>query len=155
MLLLIRGVVMKKRNIIIIIILILTIITCFIILKNTNNKAGDLIELNYKEVKEKVNNKESFILLITQTTCSHCVTYKPKVKEIAKDYNLNVYFISIDLEKETDKKAFLKEFNFSGATPTTIFIKNGTEDSVLNRLIGDVSKKKIIEKFKKMGFIKE
>ena len=145
---------MKKKNIIIIFILIF-IITSFILLKNINKQTGDLIEINYKQVKEKVANKENFILVITQTTCSHCFTYKPKVKETAKDYNVNVYFISLDLEKEADKKAFLKEFNFSGATPTTIFIKNGTEDSVLNRIVGDVNKKKIIEKFKKMGFIEE
>lgn len=155
MLLLNRGVVMKKKNIIIISILILTIITCFIFIKNNTKQTGELIEVNYKQVKEKVINKENFILVITQSTCSHCATYKPKVKEVAKDYNLNVYFISLDLEKEEDKKAFLKEFNFSGATPTTIFIKNGTEDSILNRIIGDVSEKKIIEKFKKMGFITE
>ena len=154
MLLLNRGAVMKKNNIIILIVILISIIG-FIFIKNNINKTGELIEVNYKQVKEKVINKENFILVITQSTCSHCATYKPKVKEVAKDYNLNVYFISLDLEKEEDKKAFLKEFNFSGATPTTIFIKNGTEDSILNRIIGDVSEKKIIEKFKKMGFITE
>lgn len=154
MLLLNRGVVMNKKNIIIILILILAIILGYIFINN-NKKTGDIIELNYIEVKEKVINKESFILVITQTTCSHCATYKPKLKEVAKDYNINVYYISLDLEKDADKRAFLKEFNFNGATPTTIFIKKGTEDSVLNRLVGDVSEKKIVEKFKKMGFIEE
>lgn len=154
-LLLLRGVVMKKNSIIILIIAAIIIGTFFFLINKSNNGTGQLIELNYKEIKEKVKNKDDFILVITQSTCSHCATYKPKLTKIAKDYNLNIYFITIDLEKETDKKEFLKEFNFQGATPTTIFIKKGTEESVLNRLVGDINEKKIIEKFKKMGFIEE
>ena len=54
-----------------------------------------------------------------------------------------------------NEEKFLKDFNLSGATPTTIFIKEGTESSVLNRMEGDVTVKKAVEKFKKMGFIEE
>lgn len=148
-----RGVTMKKNNIIKIIIafiLILLIIT--ILFKNDNNK-GELIELTYNNVIEKIDNEEDFILVISQSTCSHCATYKPKLINIAKNYNINIYYINIDLENNDIKTKFLKDFNLSGATPTTIFIKKGTETSLLNRIEGDVSEKKIIEKFKKMGFI--
>lgn len=145
---------MKRNNIIIGLIILIIAASTFFILSN-NKETGNLIELTYKEVKEKIDNKDDFILVISQSTCSHCATYKPKLQEITKDYNLNIYFINIDLESEENRKTFLKDFNFSGATPTTIFIKDGSEISVLNRLEGDVTTKKAIEKFKKMGFIEE
>ena len=31
-----------------------------------------LVELGYDEVLEKVENKESFVILFSQTTCNHC-----------------------------------------------------------------------------------
>ena len=147
---------MKKKNIIItIIILILLIITFFILINNNKQNKDGLIELTYDEIIEKMNNKEDFILVITHSTCSHCATYKPKLKEIAKDYNINIYYINIDSDSIEDKSAFLKEFNLTGATPITIFIKDGKEASLLNRLEGDLSTKKVVERFKKMGFIEE
>lgn len=156
MLLLIRGVVMKKNNIIITITIIGIILITFLVLSYQENKNnGELIELNYDEVTEKLDNKEDFILVISQSTCSHCATYKPKLKEIAADYDFDIYFINIDLQSKKNKEKFLKDFHLSGATPTTMFIKNGKEDSLLNRIEGDISTKKATEKFKKMGFIEE
>ena len=49
----------------------------------------------------------------------------------------------------------MDKFKLSGATPTTIFIKDGKEASLLNRLEGDLSESRVVEKFKKMGFIEE
>lgn len=143
-----------KNKIIIFLIIFISILSIFFILSN-NKEKGELLELNYTTLSEKLNNKDDFILVITQSTCSHCATYKPKLINIAKDYNLNIYYINIDLESKDTQKKFLNDFNLSGATPTTIFINDGKEKSLLNRLEGDVSEKKAIEKFKKMGFIEE
>ena len=64
-----------------------------------------------------------------------------------------MYYIDIDLE---DKKGeFLQQFKLSGATPTTLFFKNGTETSVFNRLEGDLPNTMVIEKLKELGFISE
>ena len=156
MLSLLRGVGMKKKNIIITIIILIIITTIFFILINNNqNNNKRLIELTYDEIIEKTNNKDDFILVFTHSTCSHCVTYKPKLKEIANDYNIYVYYINLDSDTIKDRNKFLKEFNLSGATPITIFIKDGKEVSLLNRLEGDLPTKKVVERFKKMGFIKE
>ncbi len=144
---------MKKKNIIIILAIIVFIaLVSILIINNQTNKKGNLISITYKEIQEKVNNKDSFILIVSQTTCSHCANFKPKVKTITKEYGIDVYYIDYDIEKE--QATFLKDFNLDGATPTTLFIKDGKETSLLNRLEGDVSSTKIINSFKKMGFIK-
>lgn len=144
---------MKKENklftiTIILLIIILSIITISYISSKQN---GQLLKIHYNDLLELTENKEDFILIVSQSTCSHCMTYKPKVKKIAKEYGIIIYYMDYDLEKE--KETFIKEFNFNNGTPTTLFFKNGKETSKLNRLEGDLSNGKIIEKFKKMGFI--
>ena len=146
---------MNKKNIILGIILFILIIGIFLVLTTNNDTKARLIELDYEEVLEKMDNEDDFILVITQSTCSHCATYKPKLKEISKSYEIDIFYINIDLMGRDNEEKFLKDSNLSGATPTTIFIKEGTESSVLNRMEGDVTVKKAIEKFKKMGFIEE
>lgn len=144
----------KRKNIFIIAIILFIIIVGFLIINSLQTKnQGQLIKINYEKLAEKVENKDSFILVVSQSTCAHCATYKPKVKEVAKNYNIDVYNIDFDYESEKIKNKFLKEFNLTGATPVTLFIENGKEKSIFNRLEGDVSSTKIIDKFEKMGFI--
>ena len=144
----------KRKNIFIIAIILFIIIVGFLIINSLQTKnQGELIKINYEKLAEKVENKDSFILVVSQSTCAHCATYKPKVKEVAKNYNIDVYNIDFDYESEEIKNKFLKEFNLTGATPVTLFIENGKEKSIFNRLEGDVSSTKIIDKFEKMGFI--
>ena len=75
-----------------------------------NKKEEDLnkylVELNYKELKTKLDKKESFILVITRTDCSHCAVYKPKLKEVLKDNNIIAYEIATDKLSAKDKAKF-------------------------------------------------
>lgn len=139
---------MKKKNFIfigIIIVFLLILLLLFV-----NNGKGNLIELSYNDIKEKIENKENFVLCVSRTTCSHCADYKPKLKEVAKENNINIYYIDVD---KYDEEEFSNLISFDGSTPTTIFIKNGEEETTSNRINGDVSKSKIIEKLKSNGFI--
>lgn len=134
------------------------IFICLIIVLVFNNgqpKVGTLIKVNYADVKDMIDNKDDFVLVVSQSTCSHCATYKPKLKEIAEDYGLDIYYIDYDTESSNDKNDFLNYFHLSGATPTTMFIKEGHEVSVLNRLEGDLGTTKVVKQLQKMGFIEE
>ena len=110
------------------------------------------IELKYDKVMEKINNKESFVLLLSQTTCSHCKDFKPKLKKVANNYKLNVYYLEVDLINEEENNELKKLFNFNG-TPTTVFVINGEEKTAATRISGDASEEKIIAKLKSNGFI--
>ena len=140
---------MKKKNIIFIGTIIIFILITLLLFVNNNSK-GDLIELSYNDVKEKIDNKENFVLCISRTTCSHCADFKPKLKEVAKDNNIDIYYIDVD---KYDEEEFSNLISFDGSTPTTIFIKNGEEETTSNRINGDTSKSKIIDKLKSNGFI--
>jgi predicted bacteriocin transport accessory protein len=111
-----------------------------------------LIELGYDEVVEKVENKESFVILFSQTTCTHCISYKPKLEAVANEYEIEIYYIDIDLLSKKKRDDLGDRLNFD-ATPITMFLKNGEETSVATRIEGDASKEKIVSKLKSNGFI--
>lgn len=142
---------MKKTNNIILIAAIIITILIILFLAIGKSKEGNLLELNLNNLKEKMENKETFVLCISKTTCSHCNDYKPKLKSIANEYNIDIYYIDVDKYNEEE---FSNLISFDGSTPTTIFIKNGDEETTSNRINGDVSKSKIIDKLKSNDFIK-
>lgn len=148
---------MKKKNGLLTIAIILFIAIVLILIINYLNtpKEGKLIGLSYQDLQNKIEKKEDFILLVSQSTCSHCATFKPKLIEITKEYGIDIYYIDYDKEDEETIDQFLDEYHLSGATPTTIFIKNGQQESLLNRIEGDLSKEKVLDKLKKLGFIEK
>lgn len=109
-------------------------------------------ELKYNEIIEKIENKDDFVLLISQTTCTHCISYKPKLEEVANEYKINIYYIEVDLLNDEERDKFSSYINYS-STPVTAFLKNGEESTVANRINGDASKDKIEKKLKSNGFI--
>ncbi len=145
---------MKKKNIFLILCTIALIsLILLIVLYNYFNRSR-LYELNVDNVIEKINNKDSFILCISATYCEHCKEYKPKLEDISQKYELDIYYIDFDKYSENEQQLFRNYISFDGSTPVTLFIKNGEEETTVNRINGNVSKDKIISKFKSNGFIK-
>ena len=146
----------NKNNIIITIaIVILFILIIVLLINNNNTPKGNLEEITYNQIQKKINNKEDFVIVLSQTTCSHCAEYKPKVKQVAKKYNITIYYLDYDKYEEKTMNEIIETFNFDGGTPTTFFYKEGKETSVMNRLTGSVSEDKVIASLKKLGYIKE
>lgn len=118
------------------------------------NKNNNLIKLDYKDIVNKIDNKESFVLCVSRTTCSHCQSYKPKLQKVANKYNIKIYYTDIDTYNKDELNDFNSRITFDGGTSVTLFIKNGEEKTTATRIIGDVSSEKIIDKLKKNDFIK-
>lgn len=141
---------MNKKNIILVLSII--ILAAIILLITINNKKNFFSEIKYAEIIQKVNNKDSFTLCFTQTSCGHCAAFKPKLEKIANDYKTPIYYIEIDLLTDKEQSELEKYFQFSD-TPTTTFIINGEEKTIANRISGNVSSDKVIKKLKTLGLI--
>lgn len=141
----------NKKLIISIIVFILVLITLGIYYFYENNRVE---EINYKTFFNKWKNKETFILVVSKTECPYCQLYLPKVEDIAKNYKLKIYYVNTDKFTADESDAFSSYIDYQGSTPTTVFITNGEEKTKLNRIHGNVKYEKIIEKFKKAGYIK-
>lgn len=141
-----------KTKIIILVCVCLFILILFLVIDNIIGKKF-LVEIKYEQLAQKIDNGDTFVLVISQTTCSHCADYKPKIAEVAKKYKLEMYYIEVNLLDEDERNEFKKHFNYSG-TPQTIFVIDGYEKTAANRINGDASTDKIISKLKSNGFIK-
>jgi len=86
---------LKKKIAILCSIIVVLILAAIIIAKSFSKNY--LIELKYQDVIDKIENKESFVICISQTECTHCQSYKPKLAKVAKEYKINIYYIDIDL----------------------------------------------------------
>lgn len=142
-----------NKKVFIISIFLLLLIILFVFVFNYNSRSR-LYEIDVNQVKNKIENKESFILCISATYCSHCKEYKPKLEDISREYKMNIYYINFDKYSEKEQELFRNYISFDGGTPVTLFIKNGEEETTVNRINGNVSKDKIISKFKNNGFLK-
>lgn len=146
----------KKKNIVLgVLICILIILVCvllFIIGKKSDFKSIEDIDL--ATLKTKIDNKEKFVLVVTQTGCSHCMAYLPVLEEVGEEYKLTFYDINMTNLSDDEKTEFNKLVRISG-TPTTIFYTNGEEESTTARLVGEKTKDKIINRLKSEGYINE
>lgn len=142
---------MKKKTIILIIAMTVILLTLIITYHNKSN----LIKLNYSEIIEKINNKESFVLCVSASECIHCKDYKPKLEKISRNYNIIIYYTNVDTFTKEELEEFKSKLSFDGGTPTTIFFINGEEKTTATRIEGNVKSEKVINKLKKNGFITE
>lgn len=121
--------------------------------KKTQDEDNHLISLKFSEVEKKVNNKETFILLLSQESCSHCAQYKPILKKVLAKNDIIAYELKIDkLTKEETAK--LKDIANASGTPTTVFIEEGVEKNTSTRLVGTKSSTEIENRLKALGYIK-
>lgn len=122
---------------------------------STKNESKDnrLIKLSVEELEEKVNNKETFILVITQTTCGHCISYKPTLETVLEETAQIAYEIDIQPLSQEARQRVYKISKVSG-TPTTVFIFNGVEQDTSLRLSGSVSRDTLKQRLKDTGYIK-
>ena len=146
----------KNKNVYLYCIIVLVVLLgAFFIYKFAfGNKDADTKLLNIKvsELEEKINAQENFVLVISQTGCSHCEQYLPELDRALQEVNFNAYVLNITGLDKTNSETLAKYVNFSG-TPTTIFFHEGIEKTTLNRIVGYASKTKIIERLKSLGYI--
>lgn len=132
---------MKKLTCLLAVVLILLVSGC---------SKSYLTEINYDEYKKLMEDKETFILEVMSSDCTACKDFRPKLEEVASDYQIDVKYINID-------KLAADQYDELGvsSTPTVIFYIDGEEETTAARIIGSVKRDKIISKFKASGFINE
>lgn len=123
----------------------------------------NLTYINYSEYEELISSG-LHIIVIGQTSCSHCIAIKPALSTVAGDYNLTINYIN--LTKLSDEEAsklsdslktieyndpdFLEDGSFG--TPLTLIVENG---KVKRYISGERSISQLIREFKKAGLISE
>ena len=131
----------------------LIILALLLIVTLTGCGKSYINDISYSKFNQKIKNEETFFFVVTQDGCSHCENFIPVIEKVLNDkkvvgYNLNTSKFSEEQNKEFDEK-----YGVTG-TPTTIFIKDGEEVSLLQRINGEADSDKVIRKLQNNGYIK-
>ena len=134
---------MKKKFIFILTILLFTC-AC---------SGSSLKKINLNNLKDMLNKKETFILYLTDESTEGNVLKKSLTK-VSKNNKLITYYLNTKNLNEKEIKELKNIITFED-TNIIIFIKKGSEETVLSR-IDDVylSESKLKDEFKIQGYIK-
>lgn len=132
------------KKIAMIFLLLLTVTAC---------SSSYLSKLNYKKLTTKLDNKESFILYLTNEDESG-LTLKNTLQTVCKDNNIKCFYLNTDNLDEDELDSLKEKITFEDSN-IIVFIKEGKENTVLAR-IDDVyiSAKDLKEELKNQEYLK-
>lgn len=131
---------------------VLMILFVFFISGCGSKKMTTYHEISYEEYLTMIDNKESFPLVIGSSTCSACAMFKGTMESFISKYQVDVRYIDISKLSEEDYGKFMTAINFN-STPTTIFVEDGKQKSVYQRIVGADSYSNVVSTYKKQGYI--
>lgn len=101
------------------------------------NPEKNITFIDYEEFKGIKEVKTPTVVAIGASTCTYCLSAKPIFSNLAKAYNIPIYYITLDYISVDDRKSLysdLKEMGFDDenfvkssklSTPTIIVVDNG------------------------------
>lgn len=128
------------------------------------SKENNLTFIDYEEYEDLVDEEGTQVVVIGQTTCSHCIAIKPALNKVAGEYDLTINYLNLtemSQDEYTDFTQNLKEIEYNDpdfvekgefGTPLTLIIENG---KVKDYISGQRTNSQLVREFKKAGLISE
>lgn len=116
-------------------------------------KSGEYTEVSVSELKQKCENKDTFVLVLGSETCAWCQKYKTNMSKFIKDYSIEIFYLDADKLTEEQYNKIKSKLGGTYSTPTTIFIRDGVETSTYERISGILEYNEIVYNLKKLGYI--
>lgn len=128
------------------------------------SQEANLTFIDYEDYEKIVDNTGTQIVVVGQTTCSHCIAIKPALNKVAGEYDLTINYLNLTEMSEDEYNSFsesLKEIEYndpdfvesgSFGTPLTLIIENG---KVKDYISGERTKSQLVREFKNNGLISE
>lgn len=139
---------MKKLFILIITLVCISLTGC--------GNSKNLIEISYDELAKKIENKDTFVLYVGSSSCSHCAEFRPLLEKIINKYKLDVYYINMANLSDSKYNAVLKKVDGKG-TPITVYLEKG-KTKISPKIEGfidyDTTYNTTLEFFKDLNLIK-
>lgn len=119
----------------------------------------NLTFINFDKYKELVNEDSLNVIVIGQTTCSHCIAVKPVLNRVAGNNNITINYLNLTEMSEGEYSELvesLKSIGYEDAdnlgTPLTLITKNNHLEGAIE---GENPPSFFTREFKKYGVITE
>ncbi len=132
---------MKKIYLIIIMLFTIMLTAC---------SNGKISNINYNELKEKVNNKETFVLYLATKDN----TLEDTLNKVLETHDFQAYKLNLDKLSDDEKTDLKLKYNYED--PSLIFIIEGNDPTILSHITdSNIRSKDLIARLKDMNYIKE
>lgn len=119
----------------------------------------NLAFIDFTKYKEIIDSKENSVIVIGQTTCSHCIAVKPVLSHVAGTYDIEINYLNLTEmtgEEQQELIKNLKDLGYENAenlgTPLTIVVK---DSKIVGTIEGGNPTSYFVRQFKKLGIINE
>ncbi len=117
-----------NKGFIIVVLSLVFVICCSLFIEgNTHKEDEAAVSKDLEEWLVVTKEDESIVTVIAQTTCSHCINFKPVIEEVQKKYGFKLYWFEYDEMETTDRNLLTKTYDLKdfGGTPHTFIVKGG------------------------------
>lgn len=122
---------MKRFTILILVfmLVIISITGCGNYKRDTSS--GSVVETRLDDIIKMVENKETFVVNFSRSTCKDCIKFNKILEPYLEDHNLNIKEVVLDNEGTSDeeiqsnRKKINSVFPDFNATPSTYYVKDG------------------------------
>lgn len=111
---------------------------------------SNIEKISLSTLKEMIKKKRSFVIVISQTYCSHCIAYKPIYNEVLKSNKVKGYELDILTLSEDEYEEFKTILSISGTPTTLVYIDGVAQEEILE---GNTTSEKLNDYLSKYGFI--
>ena len=102
------------------------VLLSFFLLLQGCTPASGLPIVKAQQVVQRLENKETLVVIIGQSTCSACIQYKPIIEEILNNYDVNLAYVEWDKDNRDDvTELVINHLIEANATPTTYIFIDG------------------------------
>lgn len=132
----------RSKKKIFIIFTICSILLCsFYFYKGINN-SSTLVELNNEKLSDYINKEDDVWVYVGRPSCEECSEFQPKLENVLKDIDQQLYYYDTDHAREEDEQEMIKLIKTLNVktVPTIVHLKN---DTVQDKFIGDHTEKEI------------
>ena len=138
----------KKNKFIFIVIGIVLLFIISILI--TPNKVGLIEDKHVTEWLEAASKDTITVITLGQTTCSHCIAFKPTAEKFVNKYDVDWYWVDVDggasiQLTEQDIQILNEQFTDFTGTPYTAIYKSGT---MIDKINGEAEYADVVEKIK-------
>lgn len=116
-----------------------------------------LTNIDLDKYKELIGQENKNVIVIGQTTCSHCIAVKPVLNRVAENNDITINYLNLTKMTEDEKNELiesLKNIGYEDAdnlgTPLTLIVSNNKLEGVIE---GENPPSYFTRQFKKYGVI--
>ena len=119
----------------------------------------NLTDISFDDYKNLVGQDSKNVIVIGQTTCSHCIAVKPVLNRIAGNNNITINYINLTKMTQEEQKELIENLKSIGyedadnlGTPLTLIVQNNKIEGTIE---GENPPSYFTREFKKYGVISQ